>query len=161
MVSLSIHKENLTRLLVVTFKWNVLCCSQKSISNMCTLTRFWKKPLVKRTAAFSGIEKRAYQFDMTSDCKSIIRSQRHEILLQKKKKNMSLTVFHVLNLLTSVKTAKWVHTQYQRQVHKKTLISTILLHGYRIIRSTFCMNLDIKLKVSGSIKSRTGTFISC
>lgn len=38
-----------------------------------------KKPLVKRTAAFSGIEKRAYQFDMTSDCTSIIRSQRHEI----------------------------------------------------------------------------------
>lgn len=38
-----------------------------------------KKNLVKRTAAFSGIEKRAYQFDMKSDCTSIIRSQRHEI----------------------------------------------------------------------------------
>lgn len=40
-----------------------------------------KKTLVKRTAAFSGREKRAYQFDMTSDCTStsIIRSQRHEI----------------------------------------------------------------------------------
>lgn len=80
MVSLSIHKEHLTRLLVVTFKWNVLCCSQKSITNMCTLTRFCKENC---SICRDGKKSLPVWYDI--NCTSIIRSQRHEIPSAKEK----------------------------------------------------------------------------